>query len=213
MAYGLKDLPTDQPTSTTRVIRADVQGSHQEGPILSQPTSINTTTIPGQESSLTSRILGFWSASAIRAWIASILHAFNVVETGGDKAILRRRICMNGILLTETVNATITLWKYAHRGEYEVFVLGVILVPIGLIVMANWLAKIGELSGKRKAFGKVVRRKHYDVFLGCMFLLQLTTFTGVFAIPPEGSMVVWIWMMWWAARIARNPPVEDEPVV
>jgi hypothetical protein len=76
MANGLQDFPADQPTLTTKVFRADDQGFHREGSILSQPMPINTTTTAGQESSLTLTNFGFWSASDIRAWIASILHAF-----------------------------------------------------------------------------------------------------------------------------------------
>jgi hypothetical protein len=204
MAAGLNDLPADQSSSPKKVLPAEVENISQEQALPTQPPPIYTPTVPSQQSPPTAGSRNWWDNST--------LQAFNVFETGGDKAVLRRRICMLGILLVRIPNSILGLWSLRRAGIG--FFVTLTFFTIGcFFFLAKWLAQIGEFSGRRRVFGMVIGRTHCDVFLASTFVLDFLAFIGLMIIDDLPSALVRIGMIWWAARIAARPDIDDGSIV
>ena len=68
------------------------------------------------------------------------------------------------------------------------------------------------MSGKRKLFGKLVGRWHFDVFLVTMFVIHVLLLIGILLrMPGAGSAVIWIalWLLMFGAAWVATWPAED----
>ena len=201
MATGLKEPLADMP-SPKYVFNAEAENIPEEQTLLAQPSPpVTITNVPSQQSPPIVRSLNQWGTS--------YLNEFNFLETNGNKTMLWRRICMVGILLTEIVDVIFTLWAFGFE-DIGIFIVALLLEFARVGFLSMWLAQMGEMSGKRRLFGKVVGRKDYDHFLTSMFVLRLLIAVGFLSLVDFSTGLVWFGLCWWAARITRNPDVSDE---
>ena len=117
---------------------------------------------------------------------------------------------MVGIILIHIAESVRSAWADLHEGIGS-FVGGIAFSVLGLFFAVTWLANIGEVSGKRMVFGKVVGRKHYDGFIVALFVLDLLILTGLHTrfIPGLLLPVVVLGLLGWGAHITRTPEVDE----
>jgi uncharacterized membrane protein len=124
---------------------------------------------------------------------------------------------MSGVLAIRTGSSILGLVLRSYRHDLASFIIDIILAIIGFFFVTWCLKEIGNMSGHRRVFGKIVSRWHYDIFLLANLVVHVGILIGVVLMMPfAASQTLWIsmWLaMYGAAWVATWPPVSDDAMV
>jgi hypothetical protein len=215
-----KDIPhTDRDSSyNPNVFRAEVDNARREreqgynaNPPPGYPSNVHTI-----HSSSTTRQQNRLCPNAQACWPGVTFEAFSPFNCEGNTPKLMRRLCMSGVLAIRTGSSILSLILYSYRRHIAGFVISIILAVLGFFFVAWCLKEIGNMSGQRRVFGKLVGRWHYDIFL----LVNLVVHVGILVfvvlkIPIAASDTLWIlmWLAMFAAAWVATWPAENDVVL
>ncbi|KAF4892275.1 hypothetical protein CGCF415_v013055 [Colletotrichum fructicola] len=130
-----------------------------------------------------------------------------------DKQALLRRICMYIILGIRTALSILSIVRDIIAGRVVSWIIGIILAVLGFFFIAWCLAVIGQAEGRRKVFGIMLGRLHFDIFLLVTAFIHAALLVGsFFGLGSGGGYATWLimWLLIFGVAWICTWPAEPE---